>query len=112
MIATPDMQGDDEEVGDDLVLTKPEPRGIGGGAWIRGTLNGHQFSALVFKEHATNEGWELDKSRISKLSVQREDDPKLLFSWDRGLDIPAENSLVLEIVAFLCEGLAEHVYGE
>ena len=103
---------DDLNLGDDLEFTKVERRTTSGGAWVRGTIAGHRFDALVFPEHAENREWEISDSRISKLWVKRLADEKTVFNWDRGMDLPAEDEKVQAIVDFLCGGLAEHVFGE
>jgi hypothetical protein len=95
---------------DDLVLRRSKQRDCGGGKWVRGSLNGHRFDALVFPDHATDPGYELGDSRISKLWVQRLSDQKTVFNWDRGLDIAAENETAQAIVDFLAAGLADHAY--
>jgi hypothetical protein len=105
-------EADGMEIGEDLVVSKPHPRDQFEGSWIEGTLNGHKFNALVFKDHADDLSWELLDSRISKLWVQRLSDSKTVFNWDRGMDVPAEDRVAQTIVEFLCAGLAEHVYSE
>ena len=57
--------------GDDLEITKFHPRKGVGGTWVSGRLSGYRFEALVFPEHAESESYELGRSRISKLWVQR-----------------------------------------
>jgi len=100
------------DIGDDLVITKSEPRTSAGGSWVCGTILGHRFDALVFPEHAENPDYEIRDSRISKLWVQRLADKKTVYNWDRGLDIPAANTTAQAIVDFLCAGLAEHTYAK
>lgn len=100
---------DDHDVGDDLAILETTRRVAGAGTWVRGTLNGHQFDALVFPEHAEVAAWELGTSRISKLAVQRLADRRWVFNWDRGPDVPAADALVAAIVDFLAAGLADHV---
>jgi hypothetical protein len=101
---------DDLDLGDDLVITKTTRRASGGGTWVRGSLNGHRFDALVFPEYAENPEWEIDDSRISKLWLQRLADKRTVFNWDRGVDVPAADPLAAAIVDFLSVGLADHVY--
>ena len=97
----------------DLTITKIDRRTMGGGTWVIGTVNDqYKFNALVFGEHAECEGYELDKSKISKLWVQRTADQKTLFNFDRGLDVPAANTEIQVIVDFLCVGLADLVFSE
>lgn len=100
------------DLGDDLEITKTTRRHSGGGTWVSGTIAGHRFEALVFPEHADNPEWEISDSRISKLCLQRRDDKKMVYNWDRGQDIPAADQTAAAIVDFLCAGLAEHTYGK
>jgi hypothetical protein len=99
------------EVGDDLVITKMTRRATFGGTWVIGRLNGHRFEALVFPEHATNAEWEIGDSRISKLWLQRLDDERTVFNWDRGQDMTAATPEAQRIVDFLCDGIAEFTFG-
>lgn len=100
------------DLGDDLVIIKITQRTSGGGAWVRGTICGHLFDALVFQVHAANPEWEIGQSRISKLWIQRQADNKTVYNWDRGLDAAPANKKVKAIVDFLAAGLAEHTYGK
>ncbi|HVT90653.1 MAG TPA: hypothetical protein VHD56_17490 [Tepidisphaeraceae bacterium] len=77
-----------------------------GGTWINGTVPGYRFCALVFSEHAQNPAWEIGRSRISKLSIQRANDTEMLYSWDRGSDIPARDSEVEAILEYLKNALS------
>lgn len=104
---SPDYDG----IGDDLVIRKVTRRAAGAGTWVLGTIHGHRFDALVFPEHAEYREWEIGDSRISKLFVQRQEDRRTVYNWDRGADVPAADAGVQAIVEFLCEGLAEYVYG-
>jgi len=103
---------DEIDVGDDLQITKNERRKSAGGIWVRGTLNGHRFDALVFPEHAECPDYEIGDSKISKLWIQRISDKTQVYSWDRGLDVPAQTPDAQKIVDFLCAGLADYVYAE
>lgn len=100
-----------QEIGDDIVIKKIRRRPAPG-KWVNGTIAGHAFSALVFSEHAEVAEYELNQSRISKLWIKRLADQTVVYSWDRGLGTPAENNTVEAIIDFLCDGLAEYVYGE
>jgi len=100
------------DVGEDLEIAKIERRSQFGGAWVRGTLNGHRFEALVFPEHAECPDYEIGDSKISKLWLQRISDKTQVYNWDRGLDVPAQTPDAQKIVDFLCAGLAEHTYAE
>lgn len=96
----------------DLKITKIERRTSSGGAWVRGTLNDTiRFEALVFADHAECEEYELGKSKISKLWIQEMATKKTLFSFDRGLEVPAATTEIQVVVDFLGCGLADFVYG-
>ena len=102
---------DDLDVGHDLEIKKVIAYGRGGGTWVRGTLSGHSFDALVFLDHAACPDWELGgDSRISKLFIRRLDDRRITFNWDRGPDVMAADDTTLQIVDFLAGGLADHIY--
>jgi hypothetical protein len=98
------------EIGDDLVITKKTRRLSAGGTWVRGSLNGHRFEALVFSEHAESESYELEDSRISKLWIQRIADKQEVVNFDRGWDRQPTDATAKAIVDFLAAGLAEHIY--
>lgn len=102
----------DLDLGDDLEITKTTRRASGGGTWVCGRLAGHRFDALVFPEHADNPEWELGDSRISKLWVQRLADMQTVFSWDRGMDVPAADQMAGAVIDFLAAGLADQTYAE
>ena len=97
----------------DLNITKITNRNRGaGGSWVQGTINDdYRFDALVFSEHAECESYELNRSKISKLWIQRIADKKTMFNFDRGLDVPAAKNEVQVVVDFLCEGLSDLVFG-
>jgi len=101
---------DDLEIGDDLEITLVTNRSSGGGRWIRGTIMGHRFDALVFAEHAESSDYELDESRISKLWVQRSADQATVANFDRGWDVRPTDALALRIVDFLTTGLADFAF--
>lgn len=69
-----------------------------------------QIRRLGLPEHAECEEYELAKSRISKLWLQRLEDKKVVFNWDRGLDLNAQTNLARAIVDFLAAGLADLTY--
>jgi hypothetical protein len=93
----------------DFLLTQIEQRDQVSGTWVKGNLAGYRFSALVFDQHVSNRDWELGESQISKLSIQRNQDHKVVYNWDRGLDIPATEPGVQTIVDSLTEGLKDCV---
>jgi hypothetical protein len=101
---------DDLEIGDDLEITRVTNRPSGGGRWIRGTIMGHRFDALVFAEHAESSDYELDESRISKLWVQRSADRATVANFDRGWDVRPTDDLASRIVDFLTTGLADFAF--
>lgn len=100
-----------DDLGDDLTITQTTRRAGGAGRWARGIVGGYRFDALVFPEHADNTDYEIGDSRISKLWVQRLADRATVYNWDRGLDVPANDATVQQIVDFLSAGLAELIYG-
>ncbi len=102
---------ENNDPGYDLTITRRQRRNSGGGTWVRGTCNGYRFDALVFPEHAEQAEWEIGTSRISKLWIKRLADGRVVYNWDRGLDVPPADAETQAMVEFLCEGLAEHVYG-
>jgi hypothetical protein len=98
------------EIGDDLVIAHRSRRGSVPGTWVKGTLNGHRFDALVFAEHAESPDYELDQSRISKLWIQSLDNHKVVANFDRGWDIRPTTKIAQAIVDFLAAGLADYAY--
>jgi hypothetical protein len=98
------------EFGDDLAFTT-RPRESCGGTWAIGLVAGHRFQALVFPEHAESPDYELGDSRISKLWVQRLADGAVVFNFDRGLDLPAQDADAARVVEFLAATLAGRVHG-
>lgn len=114
-----DINGIDtlDDIGDDLVITKMDRRLSAGGTWVRGSLIGHRFDALVFPEHAECPQYEIggngaDGSKISKLWIQRMADKTTTYSWDRGLDIEATDKTTQAIVDSFCAGLADYAHAE
>ncbi len=101
----------DPAFGADLTFTRQGPRFGVGGVWVIGLVAGHRFQALVFPEHAENSVWELGASRISKLWVQRLSDRTVVFNWDRGPDVPAQDAPARAVVRFLTAELADRVFG-
>jgi len=100
------------EIGDDLVIAKTTRRIAAAGTWVKGTLNGHRFDALVFPEHAECPDYELGQSRISKLWLQSLADHRVVANFDRGWDIRPTTKTARAIVDFLTAGLADCVYHE
>ena len=98
----------------DLTITKISNRNRAvGGSWVQGRINDeYRFDALVFADHAESEDYELGRSKISKLWIERLVDRRVMFNFDRGLDVPAVNTEVQVVVDFLCEGLSDLVFGQ
>ena len=104
-------KADAAEIGDDLVIVRTSRRHAAG-IWVKGTIAGHRFDALVFPEHAECANYELDDSRISKLWLQSLADHRVAANFDRGWDVRPTTETAQAIVDFLAAGLAEHVYGK
>ena len=98
----------------DLTITKISNRNRAvGGSWVQGRINNeYRFDALVFADHAESEDYELGGSKISKLWIERLVDRRVMFNFDRGLDVPAVNTEVQVVIDFLCEGLSDLVFGQ
>lgn len=99
------------DIGDDLQIKNVKRQAAGAGTWVRGTLAGHKFEALVFPGHADDPEYELGQSQISKLWIKRIETGSEVFNWDRGADVPAADEKTHAIVDFLAAGLAHLVYG-
>jgi hypothetical protein len=112
MMTTNENEIDAGDLLNTLNITKVERRTSTAGAWVRGTIGGHRFDALVFPEHAVCESYELEDSRISKLWVQRISDRTTVTNFDRGWDVRPTTPLAEQIVDLLAAGLAETVYAE
>ena len=93
-----------------LEITQKTRRASGGGTWVSGRVADHRFEALVFPVHAESEAYELGRSRVSKLWVQRRADQQTVFHFDRGLDIGPADATTERLVAFLCAKVADRVY--
>ncbi len=93
------------DVTHDFQIHKTEPREGAAGTWIIGTVAWHRFEALVFTDNAENREWEIEDSQITKLCIRRMSNKKIVYNWDRGLDVPASDQMVQVIVDFLVEGL-------
>jgi hypothetical protein len=96
---------------DTLEITKKTGRPTGG-TWVKGSIAGHAFEALVFPEHATDAAFELDDSRISKLWLQEHFTHAEVACFDRGWDRQPTTDAARAIVGLLAAGLAETVFGK
>jgi hypothetical protein len=98
--------------GDETIrITEMTPRESVPGVWVSGWIYGYYFNALVFNDHAKEPSWEIGKSRISKLWIQRPRDRRVMYNWDRGLDVPPAGNLSQAAVGYLAEHLADLVFG-
>lgn len=97
--------------GDDLTFTRQTRRAAVGGTWVIGLVAGHRFQALVFPAHADDPAYEFGASRISKLWVQRQTDRAVVFNFDRGPDVAAQDHAAHAVVEFLAAHLAGRVFG-
>ncbi len=97
------------EIGNDLIIVRTSRRHAAG-IWVKGTIAGHRFDALVFAKHAECPDYELGDSRISKLWLQSLADHREVANFDRGWDVRPTTKTAQAIVDFLAAGLAEHVY--
>jgi hypothetical protein len=100
------------DIGNDLTFTRIERRTSAAGTWVCGTVCGYEFCALVFPEHAEDREWEIGDSRISKLWVKNTATKKVVYNWDRGLDVPPADKAAATVVGFLCAGLADAIFAE
>lgn len=98
------IHDDDFDLSYDFETTKTTRRAAGNGPWVCSRLHGYRFEALVFPEHAEDREWELDESKISRLFIQRLVDRQIVFSWDKGPDVPAADETVAAIIDFLAIG--------
>ena len=101
---------DDFELGADITIRKTTRKYAGAGTWVMGTIHGHRFDALVFPEHAEREGFELERSRISKLWLKRMDEGGTVANFDRGWDVRPVDDEAEAIVDFLAAMLADAIY--
>ncbi|MDB5321775.1 MAG: hypothetical protein JWN40_3406 [Phycisphaerales bacterium] len=93
-----------------LVIIDIEERKYGPGKWVTGWIDGFDFEALVFAEHALRASYEIDQSRISKLCLRDHQTQREAYHWDRGLDYPAQNKRCKAAVECLAQHLAEIVF--
>ncbi|HXE54661.1 MAG TPA: hypothetical protein VN541_16690 [Tepidisphaeraceae bacterium] len=93
-----------------FTITDIEPRRYAPGDWVTGWIYGFYFQALVFFEHAKNPDWEIALSRISKLELREPYHDRVIYSWDRGEDVPASEFGSQAAVEFLATHLADLVY--
>ena len=80
------------------------------GRWLRGTINGYEFFALVFQKGSK---YGINEGRISKLAVRRKlesltDVSRYIINYDRGWDIEPEteeHKLILDTLVEYFENL-------
>ena len=98
-----------DALGESLEIKKVDGKRYAG-RWVVGLIYGHEFSVLVFPEHAEYPDYELGESRISKLWLKRLSDGETVFNWGRGMDVEAADKTAQAIDDFLCSGLAEYIF--
>lgn len=81
-----------------------------GGTWVKGSVGGHAFEALVFPEHAKSADYEMGDSRISKFWLKDGATDAEVASFDRGWDLRPTTDAARAIVDLLSAGLAEHIF--
>jgi len=89
------------------LVDPPTPKGR---CWVAGSILGHSFSALIFPAHALRPGYELGRSRISKLDIRRDIDDELVVNFDRGWDIRPATETAAAIVEILSSQLAKRIF--
>ena len=99
-----------DDLGDDLEITRITRQAAGAGTWVCGRLAGHRFDALVLPEQAEVAEYELGDSQISKLWLQRLADRQTVCNFDRGWDQQPTTEIAAQIADFLCAGLAHQVH--
>ena len=80
------------------------------GRWLRGTIDGYEFFALVFQKGSK---YGINEGRISKLAVRRKlesltDVSRYIINYDRGWDIEPETEeykLILDTLVEYFENL-------
>ena len=80
------------------------------GRWLRGTIDGYEFFALVFQKGSK---YGINEGRISKLAVRRKlesltDVSRYIINYDRGWDIEPEteeHKLILDTLVEYFENL-------
>ncbi len=92
-----------------LKITRVSPRESANGLWVDGTIAGHRFQALTFRDHADMPEWELGDGRIAKLWLKRDADGAVVADFDREWLVYPVDFDTAVIVDLLVAGLAEHV---
>lgn len=80
-----------------------------GGTWVTGEIGGHRFQALVFKEHALSENYEMLDTRTSKFWLA--DATGTVCDFDRGWILRPTTPAAKFITDMLTDGLAELIFG-
>lgn len=98
-----------DEMYDDFKILKTV-RALSGGVWVTAQCLGYRIQALVFKHHADEPSFELFKTRITKLWVQRIADRQETYNWDRGLDREPADFETEAIVDLASDFLADFIF--
>jgi|GEM_PF-4805717 len=107
-----DTQQDEEAMGEAIKTFEIEritPRQAPG-RWVTGTIAGHSFEALVFREHAESESYELEKSRISKLQLRQIHGDQIVAEFDRGWSTEPSTPVARLITRIFTKALARLAY--
>ena len=67
--------------------------------WSTGTFQGYSYEVKHYAEPSTLYGYKA--SRMSKIEIRK--DNRVMFRYDRGLDIPAQDQGTEEVLEFLME---------
>jgi hypothetical protein len=84
---------------------------VAGPSMWTGRIGSFRFVAQVYGEHPACAAYAIDRSRITKLELRRTDNDRLVYAWDRGLDLLAIDATTQSAVDTLAEQLADLVYG-
>ena len=76
-----------------------------------GRIGTFRFTAQVYAEHPACASYEIERSRITRLELRRVDNDRLVYAWDRGLDLLAIDATTQGAVDTLAQQLAELIYG-
>ena len=94
---------------EELSISELTQQATEGGIWVRGKLGGYQFDAIVTPEHAAEPGYEIGKSRLAKLWIERVVDGQCVAHFDCGWVVGPTLPIVQAIVDYLAAKLARLV---